>query len=204
MSNISKYNLYKTDSEYFNNKSVSPKFTVSEGLIIQQKQTFNVGKKTYNILGIKNILCFIFIFITVICNSQEISFDKEYFMNSKIYYKTRFIPNTFYREIKKKYNIKFRLANPTHDFQQTDVVRNYFLKDRRLIFFIKNDEKCVLFYEHGGRGRHNHCLVFILKDDHVKDIMSIRMLKKISDVNDFIQEAINKKFIILQPNFCQV
>jgi len=53
------------------------------------------------------------------------------------------------------------MANPGEKFQMTDVISEYGLNDRRLVFWATCQERVILFYEHGGWGYHKHIIEFL-------------------------------------------
>jgi hypothetical protein len=62
----------------------------------------------------------------------------------------------------------FSMAEPGAEWQATDVVDKPGAPRRRLGKVAISKSFCILFYEHGGRGRHDHVAVFRLVQDDVK------------------------------------
>lgn len=111
----------------------------------------------------RNILILLFLtFLGVVKGQQQVyMFSEKDLINEKIYYKKIAIPCFIKRKIKRANGGKIRLANPVKKYRSTDVVNNPMLPCRRLIFYIKTDKLIMLYYEHGGRGKHEHCVVFV-------------------------------------------
>jgi hypothetical protein len=61
---------------------------------------------------------------------------------------------------------QFSMADPGQQFQWGDVVQEYGLPVRRLLFGGFNDQKCFIFYEKGGRGHSYNLLVFKMGGFH--------------------------------------
>lgn len=53
-----------------------------------------------------------------------------------------------------------RIANPEEQFEATDVIHYKSLPRRRLIFAGVSRKVSFVHYEHGGRGLHQHLLIF--------------------------------------------
>ena len=52
------------------------------------------------------------------------------------------------------------LADPSESFEATDALSGDHLPRRRLIFAGVSESLCFVYYEHGGRGLHQHLLIF--------------------------------------------
>jgi hypothetical protein len=114
-------------------------------------------------IAMRNILMLLLLSFLGVVKGQEqdYMFSKKDFINEKVYYKKSAIPCFIKQKIKQANSGKIRLANPGKKYRSTDVVNNPLLPSRRLIFFIKTDKLNVLYYEHGGRGKHEHCIVLV-------------------------------------------
>jgi hypothetical protein len=59
----------------------------------------------------------------------------------------------------------FAMAEPSAEWQATDVIRKPGLPRRRLRKVALSESFCILFYELGGRGHSDHVVVFRLSPD---------------------------------------
>lgn len=136
---------------------------------------------------------------------QDYMFSTNDFTNEKVYYKKSAIPYFIKRKIKQANGSKIRLANPGKKYRATDVVNNPLLPSRRLIFFIKTDKLNILYYEHGGRGKHEHCIIFI-KDSisgKFNHSVSLRIKQGTLSPEEIKNHLIENRYSELQDYDCQ-
>ena len=133
---------------------------------------------------------------------QEINNELQDLLNQdyELIYKKNKIPRIIFTEIKMLTDEKFKLADPGKNYNSTDVA-NPFLKDRRLSLALKSQNKWAIFYEHGGRGHHNHGFIATIGPDNIyiasfytSPINSIDQLSEAIASGDIIQSEGDDKF----------
>jgi hypothetical protein len=86
--------------------------------------------------------------------------------------KKKYIPRFIKKNLKCWENRKFRIANPGKLYNDTDyIVRN--LPRRRMNYLGLNKSYIVLSYDHGGRGHHQHILIFKVSNKNIKEVYNL-------------------------------
>ena len=135
--------------------------------------------------------------------SQNLSFDEKFFESASVFYKKSSIPGFIKKEFKKSSGYKIKMANPGKKYQASDVRSNPFLPTRRLICLIKAPSTYILFYEHGGRGKHKHCIVFKMDGRKVEKVISLSVSPMLPSYEELRAALLNNKYSELSQNSCR-
>jgi hypothetical protein len=75
----------------------------------------------------------------------------------------------------------FAMAEPSAEWQATDVIRKPGLPRRRLTKVALSESFCILFYELGGRGHSYHVVIFRLSPDGATLVWRATLDQAVSD-----------------------
>jgi hypothetical protein len=104
------------------------------------------------------ILLFLLIGISNVY-AQQLKLNEKMFDNAKLYYKTSAIPTSFRHAFKAEFKEGVDMASAGGKYNATDNISNPLLPHRRLLFYVEATSIKLMYYEHGGRGKHRHCIV---------------------------------------------
>ncbi|GIV44927.1 MAG: hypothetical protein KatS3mg035_2050 [Bacteroidia bacterium] len=135
--------------------------------------------------------------------NQHITLKESSFDNAEIFFKKRKIPHSIKRAFKSVSDQKLRLANSGEKYLATDVRNNPFLPTRRLIFLVRTSDYYILFYEHGGGGKHYHCLLFRKDSNKKYEVMSIGINMNIKSYKELKESLIKGEYFIISENSCR-
>jgi len=92
--------------------------------------------------------------------------------NYQVVYKTEEIPKNVQNILLKRFSehelINPNLANPNEEFNATDFIEDPNIPRRRLVFAGLSSDSWFVCYEHGGRGKHCHLVIFSVKESRVQ------------------------------------
>lgn len=78
---------------------------------------------------------------------------------------------------------RFKMANPHGDFNRTDVVRNPYLPNKRMVFLLRNGGSYIFVYEYGGRARGIRC---VCTDESTRQLQYCYLPKTVKNFADFV------------------
>lgn len=113
--------------------------------------------------------------------------------NIEIFYNKRKIPRKLKKIIKEKYDIRFRIANPSELCNKSDVVTYPFLSNRQLVFGGKKEDYCFFVYNRYGRGNATY---FIFFDCNSLELNVYGVSNKIKCLDDLIRAILEKRYCI--------
>lgn len=153
------------------------------------------------------IICFLF--FSDLCKAQENHTQanercpnkekvKEVFLenreNNKVFYRKSAIPRALRNALNKKFDERFRIANPQRKFRRTDVVTNPLLPDKQLNFIIRNGDYYALVYKQGGRGFHGVFIFAEISSGKVIDFTFYSVSPYTETEEDFLSKIEENKY----------
>jgi hypothetical protein len=105
------------------------------------------------------LLTIVIVAFAFIAKTQPLKITDAMLVGAKVSYNTIPVPYSFKKAFKAEYGEYVDIANAGAKYNATDVIYNPLLPRRRLIVFASSPNINILYYEHGGRGHHNHCII---------------------------------------------
>jgi hypothetical protein len=109
----------------------------------------------------------------------------------QVVYKTEEIPKNVQNILLKRFSerelINPNLANPNEEFNATDFIEDPNIPRRRLVFAGLSPDSWFVCYEHGGRGKHCHLVIFSVKENRVQLNFNGTFFYKPADVTELKQ-----------------
>lgn len=103
---------------------------------------------------------------------------------SKIFYKTTFIPKMLIKELRKRFG-NFKIVNPKKEFRKNDVTNNK-LPINQLIFLIQNSQYYSLVFRRGGRGMSTYFVFASIKNNTIDEIYIYSTNQDTETVEEFL------------------
>jgi hypothetical protein len=153
------------------------------------------------ILRIRLLILFIFIATSSYAQFDSI-FTSTNFKNATVIFQKALIPESIIKEIELNSGKKIQFADTGESWQASDNYTENGLAERKLLFFIETNSFDILYYKHGGRGVHKHCIV-IINRGKTTEVKSLYVSQTIKTSNELMEALINKQYSEIDSNMCE-